>query len=120
MQRASSIAGGIMAWNLVDKLSDVRSPRRRFFVPPASIPVGQTNVRVIDRTMNTFDETYTTLPVPDGRTSNVSLNIHIQIPGNGLMDENGNPDPLIRLHAVDEARIRFEPAGGGRQDRLIL
>lgn len=109
-----------MAWNLVDELSSPAPARRRFFAPLASIPVGKTGVRAIDRTMYTFSETYQTLPAPDGRTRDVSLNIHIQIPAGGLSDEDGNPDPLIRLHAMDSARVHFEPAGGGMQDRLVI
>jgi hypothetical protein len=112
-----------VAWNLVDDIGLAAAPaatRRHFFVPLASIPVGQTAVRPVDRTMYTFTETYTTLAAPDGRTSDVSLNIQIQIPAGGLSDENGNPDPLIRLHAIDSARIHFEPAGAGLQDRLVM
>jgi hypothetical protein len=108
-----------MAWNLVDELSSTML-RRHFFVPLASIPFGQNDVRLIDRSMYTFEETYATLPAPDGRTSDVSLNIQIQIPVSGLSNENGDPDPLIRLHAIDKARIHFEPASGTMQDRLVL
>ena len=109
-----------MAWNLVDELSDPLQPRRRFFVPLASIPVGQNAVRAIDRTLYSLSETYTPVSAADQRTADVSLNIQIQIPAAGLADENGNPDPLIRLHAIDKARIHFEPAGGGMQNRLVL
>ena len=77
-------------------------------------------MRAIDRRMYSFTETYQSLAAPDGRTSDVSLNIQIQIPAGGLSDEDGNPDPLIRLHAMDTARIHFEPASGGMQDRLVV
>src|SRR5215208_1397577 len=115
-----------MAWNLVDEVASgaaalaVVAPRLHIFVPLASIPIGQNNVRPIDRTKYSFTESYATLPAPDGRTSDVSLNISIEIPPGGLSDENGNPDPLIRLHALDEARVYFEPAGAGMQDRLVI
>ena len=110
-----------MAFNLVDEISlAATSIRRHFFVPLASIPVGKTTVRAIDRTLYTFSETYSTLAAPDGRTSTVSLNIQIQIPAGGLSDEDGNPDPLIRLHTVDSSRIRFDPASGGMRDRLVV
>ena len=109
-----------MPWNLVDATSKSAPARRHWFLPLASIPVGQTNVRAIDRTLYTFTETYSVLAQPDGRTSDVSLNVKIQIPAGGLVDEAGYPDPLIRVHAIDESRISFEPAADGRQDRLVL
>ena len=104
-----------MAWNLVDELTEPDWPRREFYVPLASIPVGQTTVRPINDALYSFAET----PF-NQRTNDVCLSIFIQNPQGGLVDENGFPDPLVRLHAVSIGHLQFQPASGGMRDRIIL
>jgi hypothetical protein len=60
-----------MAWNLVDELTEQGEPRRKFYMPLASIPVGQTTVRAIDRTLYSFAEDFTETPQ---QTNDICLN----------------------------------------------
>ena len=106
-----------MPWNLVDALS-VINQRRTFFLPLASIPPERSNTAPVDENLFEITENYSTQP--DGRTSDVSLNILCNAPAGGFASDGGLPDPAIRLHAVDSGQISFRPADSVMGDRLIL
>jgi hypothetical protein len=107
-----------MAMNLVDALT-AAGERRRFSLPLAAIPPGRNSVRAVDRTRWQITETAPTLPAPDGRTSDVALRVRCS-PVGGFPNEDGLPDPLIRLHAIDVGMITFRPADAALRASLIL
>jgi len=57
-------------------------------------------------------------PAPDSRTTDVELRIGITPPPAGFTDEDGLPDPAMRLHAMDVGLVSFEPSASG--DRIVL
>ncbi len=109
-----------MAWNLTDEMP-VSGARRRFYPPVASAPPGQAMVRAVDRTLFTIGApTYPVVSAADDRTVDVPLSIRVSAPAGGFTNEGPLPDPLIRLHAMDDSQLTFLPASGGAPDRLEL
>jgi hypothetical protein len=112
----------VMAWNLVDALSEpVSSARRAFYPPLASIPPGRSVVRAVDPTQFQPADDRANENDPFFREPNdpVFL-IGITPPAGGFTDEDGLPDPAIRLHAMAPGIVRFQPADGNMADRLVL
>lgn len=108
-------------WNLVDALSKPGDQRRRFYLPLASVPPGRTTVRPVDPALYQIDDDkYTHQPGANGLTMDVALPVSINPSPDGFTDEDGLPDPAIRLHALDSGWLKFQPPKGAMKASLCL
>jgi hypothetical protein len=94
-----------MLWNLVDNISPSNGPRR-FFLPLNDL---------LDEATLSFSE-----DPPESRVSDAVLAIKVHSPAGGFTPVGDLINPLIRLHAIDRAQVRFVPADAVLRDRLVL
>lgn len=107
-------------WNLADRLS--APGRRAFSLPLAAIPPGRASVRAVPPAAFELSEPPPVEGDVGGRrqTLDLALRILIPVPDGGFTDEDGLPDPRIRLHAMVPGPVRFLPAADGLGDRLVI
>lgn len=99
-----------MQWNLNDHLSG--SNGRAFHLPVAGDPLGGTQLP----NMEPDDFLIKDLVINNLR----SLEVKVSIPTAGLPDQNGLPNPSIRLHAMCRGKMKYKPAFGTLQRCLLL
>lgn len=107
-------------WSLVEALQQEEKPRM-FFLPVGSTPPEGVSSPGTAPSVYTLSEQYAN-DFTNSQTTAVTLKIQIRPPIPVFVDEDGLPDPAIRLYAMIGGQLRFQPANEvvSKKDRLIL